>query len=165
MRIFDSKFKKNPRPYIIQSLLALGVFFLVLVVVEQVTQVTIIAALGASTFIVFAMPHYITAQPRRLVGGHIMGLISGSFCHFIGNLHVFNSDYSTIVSAFIFAAALGLAMFLMVITNTEHPPAAATAIGILMAGLTWGTLLYVLLFAVLLAGIHIALRRYLVNLF
>ncbi len=166
MEILDPHFKQNPRAYIIQSLLALAVFFVVLLFVEKVTQVVIVAALGASTFIVFSMPHTITAEPRRLIGGHAMGLISGSLCHFffVNGLSL-NTNESTALLAFTFAVAIALAMFLMAITNTEHPPAAATSIGLLMAGWSWAAILFVLLFAGLLAIIHYVLRRYLVNLF
>ncbi len=166
MEILDPQFKKNPRPYIVQSLLALAVFCLVLLFVEKVTQVVIVAALGASTFIVFAMPHYVTAAPRRLIGGHMMGLVAGSFCHllFVDQIGVVFGDGS-MFTALTFAVAIALSMFLMAVTNTEHPPAAATSIGLLTAGLSWATILFVLLFAVLLAVIHRVLRRWLVDLF
>jgi CBS-domain-containing membrane protein len=166
MEILDPHFKKNPRPYIVQSLLALATFLIVLLFVEKVTQVVIVAALGASTFIVFSMPHTMTAKPRRLIGGHVMGLVSGSICHFlfVDGLSA-DMNESTALLAFTFALAIALAMFLMAITNTEHPPAAATSIGLLMAGWSWAAILFVLIFAGLLALIHYALRRYLVNLF
>ncbi|MEN8613948.1 HPP family protein [Dehalogenimonas sp. THU2] len=166
MELIDPHFKKNPRPYIIQSLLGLGVFFLVLLLVERMTQVVIVAALGASGFIVFSMPHSITARPRRLIGGHAVGLVSGTACHllFSGQLTGL-IEGSTLVTAFGLAVTFALAMFLMAATNTEHPPAAATSIGLFIAGWSWGTILFVLLFAVLLAVIHYLLRRYLVDLF
>jgi len=166
MEILDPHFKKNPRPFIIQSLLALATFFVVLLFVEKVTQVVIVAALGASTFIIFSMPHTMTARPRRLIGGHLVGLVSGSICHFlfVDRLSV-NINESTVLLAVTFAVAIALAMFLMAVTNTEHPPAAATSIGLLMAGWSWSAILFVLLFAALLAVIHYVLRRYLVNLF
>jgi CBS-domain-containing membrane protein len=166
MEILDPHFKKNPRPFIIQSLLALATFFVVLLFVEKVTQVVIVAALGASTFIIFSMPHTMTARPRRLIGGHFVGLVSGSICHFlfVDRLSV-NINESTVLLAMTFAMAIALAMFLMAVTNTEHPPAAATSIGLLMAGWSWSAILFVLLFAALLAIIHYVLRRYLVNLF
>jgi CBS-domain-containing membrane protein len=166
MEILDPHFKKSPKPYIVQSLLALATFFVVLLFVEKVTQVVIVAALGASTFIVFSMPHTMTALPRRLIGGHVVGLVSGSVCHFlfVDGLSLDMTE-STALLAFTFALAIALAMFLMAITNTEHPPAAATSIGLLMAGWSWAAILFVLLFAGLLAVIHYVLRRYLVNLF
>jgi len=166
VEIIDSHFKKNPRPYILQSLVALAVFFIVLLFVERVTQVVIVAALGASTFIIFSMPHSITAQPRRLIGGHIVGLLAGTAGHFFltGSFTGVIND-PVLLSAMTFALAIALAMFLMSITNTEHPPAAATSLGLLTAGWSWATILFVVLFAVLLSVIHRGLRRWLVDLF
>jgi len=66
MRIFDENFKKNPKNYILQSLLALAAMLVILSFVEILTRTAIVAALGASTFIVFAMPNSRTASPRRL---------------------------------------------------------------------------------------------------
>jgi CBS-domain-containing membrane protein len=43
----------------------------------------IVAALGASTFIVFAMPSSATAEPRRLIGEHAVGLFSGALCYLV----------------------------------------------------------------------------------
>lgn len=166
MEFIDPHFKKNPRPYIVQSLLALAVFFAVLLFVEKITQVVIVAALGASTFIVFSMPHSITARPRRLIGGHIIGLLSGTACHFLitGRFSGVIED-TALITALTFAAAIALAMFLMAVTNTEHPPAAATSLGLLTAGWSWATILFVVLFAGLLSVIHHGLRRWLVDLF
>lgn len=76
MEIIDKSFTKAPGHYIVQSLLALAVLTIILYFVEVLTQAAIVAALGASTFIVFAMPRSITAQPRRLVGGHAVGIVA-----------------------------------------------------------------------------------------
>ena len=40
-------------------------------------HVVIIASIGATAFIVFLMPGNVTASPRRVIGGHVIGLISG----------------------------------------------------------------------------------------
>jgi CBS-domain-containing membrane protein len=165
MEIIDQHFKKNPGPYIIQSLLAFLVLFIILLFVENLTQVAIVAAVGASTFIVFSMPHSITARPRRLIGGHVMGLVSGSICYFILGQGVIELYDPMLTTLLIYALAIALAMFLMAATNTEHPPAAATSLGLLAAGWSWSVILFVILFAVLLSVIHRLLRRYLVDLF
>ena len=95
-----------------------------------------------------------------------MGLAAGSFCHFlfVDQLGVVFGN-GTMLTDLTFALAIALAMFLMAVTNTEHPPAAATSIGLLTAGWSWATILFVLIFAGLLAVIHYVLRRYLVDLF
>lgn len=72
IRIIDESFLRTPRNYIIQSLLAVVALAVILYFVEVLTHTAIIAALGSSAFIVFALPHSITAQPRRLIGGTLL---------------------------------------------------------------------------------------------
>lgn len=70
MYIIDKSFKKAPKSYVRQSLLAALVVAIILLFFRMLGGFVIIAALGASTFIVFAVPDSITAEPRRLIGGH-----------------------------------------------------------------------------------------------
>jgi hypothetical protein len=53
----------------------------------------------------------------------------------------------------------------MTITNTEHPPAAATALGIVTHGCSWQTVLFILIFAIGLAIVRRLLRERLIDLF
>ena len=77
--IFDKKVKENLPNYIIQSALATIAMIVVLLVLNITTQqAIIIAAIGSSAFIVFAMPHQVTATPRRLIGGHMVGVVVGN---------------------------------------------------------------------------------------
>jgi len=163
IRIFDESFRKAPKSYIIQSLLAIAAVAIILDFVEVFTQTAIVASLGASTFIVFAMPNYVTAQPRRLVGGNIVGLLCGLLCYYAfltGPLEELSQN-----GAFIFwvasALSVGLAIFLMTITNTEHPPAAGVALGFVVNEWTYQTIVFVIVYAVSLSIIKRLLRRYL----
>ncbi|MDV2988992.1 MAG: HPP family protein [Dehalogenimonas sp.] len=166
MEIIDPHFKKNPRPYIVQSLMALAALFVILFFVESLTQAVIVAALGASTFVVFSMPHSITAQPRRLVGGHIVGIIAGTGCQFIFyQTGLIAGDAPLVLTVFTYAASVAVAMFLMAATNTEHPPAAATALGMLIYDGALLAIPAIIIFAVALALTRRALGRYLVDLF
>jgi len=167
MAIFDKSFTTAPKRYLVQSLLATVVLAIILYFVEVLTHAAIVGALGASTFIVFAMPHSITAQPRRLIGGHIIGLLCGILCHFacltgpLGELSK-NSEVILWVAA---AVAVGLSIFLMTITNTEHPPAAGTALGIVAHAWSYKVIIFVVLAAISLAIVRRLLRGYLRNLF
>ena len=160
MEIIDKSFKRAPKGYIIQSLLAVVTVALILYFVEVLTHAAIVAALGASAFIVFAMPHSNTAQTRRLIGGHIVGLLSGTFCYYafltgpLGKL----INGGEFIPLFIYALAVGLSIFLMVVTNTEHPPAAGTALGIVAHTWSYQVVIFVLLCAVGLAIIRGLLR-------
>ena len=139
---------------------------IILYFVELLTHAAIVAALGASTFIVFAMPNNITAQPRRLVGGHIVGLLCGLLCYYafltgpLGELSK-NTEFIFWVAA---ALSVGLSIFLMTITNTEHPPAAGTAIGIVAHEWSYQTIILIVVYAISLAIIGRLLRGYLKDL-
>ena len=53
----------------------------------------------------------------------------------------------------------------MVLTDTEHPPAAGTALGLVVGGWSPSSVMFVLLGAVLLSVVHMLLRSRLTNLF
>ena len=153
MYIIDKSFKRAPKSYIIQSLLATAVMAVVLYLVKGLTGGAIVADLGASTFIVFAMPHSITAQPRRLIGGHIIGLICGSvfyYACFASPLpHLLdNWEFMPVLAS---ALTVGLLIFLMTTTDTEHPPAAGAALSIIRNGLTYEVVIFVLAFSIALS--------------
>ena len=133
MQIFDRKLKKYFPNYILQSLLATITLAIILYFENIFTRTAIIASLGATTFIIFAMPKYATAQPRRVIGGHIICIIVGILCFYITSLTQ-NREYffltQNMLKILIPSLSVGLSIFFMVITNTEHPPAAGTALGI-----------------------------------
>ncbi len=145
--IIDKSFISTPKYYIFQSLLAVVVLAIILYFVEVLTHAAIVAALGSSTFIVFAMPRSITAQPRRLIGGHVVGLVSGTFCYYAflaGPLKgvMAGQEFLTLL---VYALSVGLAIFLMVITDTEHAPAASTALGIVAHAWSYPVVIFILL--------------------
>jgi CBS-domain-containing membrane protein len=154
MRIFDENFKKNPKNYILQSLLALAAMLVILSFVEILTRTAIVAALGASTFIVFAMPNSRTASPRRLIGGHIVGIICGLACYYLFNGGLLLNDLADnydIITWFSYALSVVLSLFVMTVTDTEHPPAASTALGIAAFGVSWQIVVFVISFAIFLS--------------
>lgn len=153
MEIIDKSFKRAPKSFIIQSLLAVVTVAIILYFVEVLTHAAIVAALGASAFIVFAMPRSITARSRSLIGGHIVGLLSGTLCYYallIGPLGKLITGWE-FTTLFVYALAVGLSIFLMAITNTEHPPAAGTALGIVAHAWAYEIVVFVLLCAIGLA--------------
>ena len=167
MHIIDKSFIKEPKKYIVQSLIAVVAVALILFFVGIITHVAIVAALGASAFIVFAMPHSVAAQPRRLIGGHIVGIACGTLCRYAlctGPLGALagNWEFMPWLAA---AIAVGLSIFVMPITNTEHPPAASVALGIAIHPWSYQVVIFVLLFAIGLALIRRVLRGYLRNLY
>ncbi|MEW6571660.1 MAG: HPP family protein [Nitrospirota bacterium] len=142
--------------YVLQSLFATLTVFIVLIFLSLQNAV-IIASIGATAFIVFAMPKYITAKPRNVIGGHLIGLISGSLCDLIPHPFLWHSIA-------LYAFAVGLSMFVMVVTDTEHPPAAATALGFAISGFSLNTALALISSIIVLSSVHHFFKRYLKDL-
>jgi len=62
------------------------------------------------------------------------------------------------------ALSVGLSIFIMVITNTEHPPAAGTALGITVQGWNYSTVLIILTTVITLSIIKYLLKSWLKDL-
>lgn len=166
IQLIDETFKREPKSYIIQSLFAIVALAIILYFVKILTHAAIVAALGASTFIVFAMPKSITAKPRNLIGGHVVGVVCGTSCYYAllsGPLGRLTSSWE-FTTLFVYALAVGLSLFLMVITNTEHPPAAGTALGIVAHAWSNQVVIFILLSAIGLAIVRGLLGSRLKNL-
>ncbi len=78
----------------------------------------LIGSFGASAVLVYGAIKSPLAQPRNLIGGHILSGIVGVFCY--------NIFGGTIWIAA--AIAVSLAIALMLATKTLHPPGGATAL-------------------------------------
>jgi CBS-domain-containing membrane protein len=144
-RVADSKFRHNKRQYLLQTLLVVLTMTLVLLVLDKVEQTVLIASLGASAFIAFAMPRSYQSRPRYLIGGYCIGTAVGCLLSLLSLPLAagfgLDSHSVQIVCA---ALASGLAFFLMVLTDTEHPPAAALALGYVLNEWHTGTVMVVL---------------------
>jgi CBS-domain-containing membrane protein len=166
VRVFDNRFKARKTRYIVQCGLATCMVFIVLLVLDTVSQTTIIASLGASAFIAFAMPRAKTAGARFLIGGYLIGTVVGCGCYYLSTLPVFEQlpilqEGSRVVFG---ALSVGLAILSMVVTNTEHPPAAGLALGFVLNEWDFWTVVVVLAGIVLLAVLKTLLRPVLVDL-
>jgi len=77
----------------------------------------IVASMGASAVLLFAVPHGPLSQPWALIGGHLISSIIGVSCYlWIPNLFIAA------------AAAVGLAITAMYYLRCIHPPGGATAL-------------------------------------
>lgn len=114
------KFKKLWKYYFLQSLLA-GIALFILVLDLGKERMVAISAMGATAFIVFAMPRDISAQTRNVIGGHLVGLVSGTIFYFVPLPYFI--EYPLVV---------GIAVFVMVALDVEHPPAAGTALAVVI---------------------------------
>jgi CBS-domain-containing membrane protein len=104
-----------------------------LVLLDSVTQTVLIAALGASTFIAFAVPLSLQSSPRHMIGGYLVGIFAGCLMSLLHTVMAVSNPSIDHTAMIIFGAfATALAMFIMVATRTEHPPAAALALGLVL---------------------------------
>ena len=146
------KFKKLWKYYIIQSLLA-STALLILVLILGKNKMVVISSMGATSFIAFAMPKAVSAKTINIIGGHIVGLASGTLFFFI-NWPYF-VEYPLVV---------GIAIFLMVALDVEHPPAAGTALAVVMNEVSPDVFVTIMTSAVVLSQCRYYLRHYLKDL-
>ncbi len=141
-------------------------FFLILFALDLFTEGIVIASLGASGFIAFTGPHTHSSHPRFLVGGYLTGIFTAFLCtQLINSLRMvpFEALHQNGI-ALAGALAVGGSMFLMVVFNTEHPPASALALGLVIDGFPPTTALIAFITIVLLALTKHILKPYMINL-
>jgi len=122
-----NKFKKLWKYYTLQSLLATVVLFILVLVLGRY-KLVVISAMGATTFIVFAMP-------------------KATLPYFVE-----------------YPLAVGLAILLMVALDVEHPPAAGTALAVVINEVSFDAFITIMLSAVILSQCRYYLRGYLKDL-
>ncbi len=144
-RLIDSKYRRNKFRYFAQSLGMTLTILTVLLLLDSVQQTVLIASLGASAFIAFAVPRSYASRPRALLGGYLVGTILGCsyslLAAWLANWLSVDLHTLQIVGG---ALATGCSFFIMVLTDTEHPPAAALSLGYVLNPWDIGTVLVVL---------------------
>lgn len=96
----------------------------------------LLASMGASTFLLFVVPHSPMAQPGPLIFGQLLSALIGvSFAHLIDDVVVAG------------ACSVGASILAMQLLRCLHPPGAATALaagmsGAQLHGMTWQFLGY-----------------------
>lgn len=90
----------------------------------------LMAPFGASCVIAFALPQSPLAQPRSLIGGHVLSTLVGLCALTAVGVHAWS-----------LALAVGAAITLMQLTRTLHPPAGADPLLVMLTGAGWSFLL------------------------
>lgn len=91
--------------------------FIILKITEIAGEPLFIGSFGASAVLLFGATDSPLAQPRNLVGGHLISALVAVLIVACGG---------TGISAM--ALAVGISLFCMYITRTLHPPGGATAL-------------------------------------
>lgn len=84
----------------------------------------LVGSFGATAVLIYGIPLSPFAQPRNVIGGHLVSAIVGVTCHILFAEHM-------IIAA---AAAVSLAVFFMHLSSTLHPPGGATALIAVIGG-------------------------------
>ncbi|PNX51397.1 MAG: hypothetical protein BV456_03355 [Thermoplasmata archaeon M8B2D] len=164
--LFDKKFKNNPLKYIFQCFLATLTVLAVLLFLDVLDETAIITALGASAFIIFVMPTQYSSDPRRLIGGYIVGLIVGFIFYLISTSEVGVNliENQTTLLVIFGAISVGFSVFIMAVTNTEHAPAAGIALGLVINKWDYLTIIFIIIAIIWMAGVRLVLKKYLMDL-
>ena len=168
MNIIDSKVQNNMFKYIFQCLIATFIILLALLFLDLLTETAIIASLGATSFIIFAMPKTYASSPKRLIGGYSIGISIGLLCFYLGTILQsfgnFNPFTNFETPIFFAAIAVGLSIFIMTITNTEHAPAAGIALGLVINQWNPKSILFIIIVMLAMAVTRHLLYSHLINL-
>ena len=135
--VIDPKFSRHSRRYLFQAGLATVAMLALLLFIDSLSHAALAAGLGSSVIILFVYPTTPTATTRSLVGGHALALLLGSafaLLLFASPVESFLEDLSPVRNLSL-AVSVGLLILAMAITDTEHPPAAGTVLG--MATRPW----------------------------
>jgi CBS-domain-containing membrane protein len=141
------KFLRDWFYYITQSLYAAAALGIFLLAIGEEKKVAI-SSLAATAFIVFAMPRSVSAKFRNVVGGHLTALICGVVFIYIPLPYYL--EYPFVVAA---------AIFMMVALDFEHPPAAGTALAVVMREIGAMDFVIILAGAVILGLFHVLLGK------
>jgi CBS-domain-containing membrane protein len=150
--ILFEKFKNLWKYYLFQSFLA-GLALFIIIFAIQDDKFVVIASMGATTFICFAMPKAVSAQTRQVIGGHLVGLLCGAVFTFVQ------------MPGFVeFPVVAAVTIFLMVALDVEHPPAVGTAIAVTINEVDRSVALAIMVSVIIITQVRYYLRHYLKDL-
>ncbi len=156
----DPNIAGNSRRYVWQASLAALSMLAILIFVDSLSDAALAAGFGSSVVILFLYPSSGAATSCSLIGGHALALLLGSafsILLFASPVEAFLQDRSLLRNLFL-ALSVGLLMLLMAVTDTEHPPAAGTVLG--MSTKAWDAeTAGIILGAILLLAVIIRLLR------
>ena len=164
--LFDKNLRPRIKNYFFQCALATASLIVILLVQTVIFSEAIVVSIASTAFTIFVLPNSMASTPRRVIGGQLVAVVSGSLFFILLHLPVVESVAagSQIAPAILAALAVGLGILLMVATNTEHPPAAGVALGLVIDPWQWSAIAFVVVSALALTAIHASLRPKMINL-
>ena len=159
--LLDRRFLRRPHRYALQASFATVTLGLLVVLEDTFANPATITAVASSAFIVFMAPHSSMAGPRRVLGGHAVGLAIGLVAFVLADGMLGGTVLARDLTA---AAGVGTGMLVMAATDTEHPPAAGTVLGLVLAEDPLGPALMVILAAAGLTVSRQLFQRWMIDL-
>ena len=128
---FFARYKASHPRFSEKLISSVGAFLAIAALTLEIGQIStefsvvipVLASMGASTFLLFAVPHSPMAQPWPMLGGHIISALVGVACASLIPHPVLAT-----------ASAVALAIFAMHMLHCMHPPSAATAMIAVLGG-------------------------------
>ena len=168
----DTNLSGNLSRYFLQVSIATLALFAALLA-EQIiaggaaARAVVVAAIASTAFVLFISPFSPSATPKHTFGGHVIAVLVASPMAVIAGTGMGEEWIAQIPTIFAFYAALGvgITMFLMAATNTEHPPAAGTALAVVAHGFSWDLIAFLAVAVLILVGMQRILRSWLVDLY
>jgi CBS-domain-containing membrane protein len=126
----------------------------------------LLAALGASTFVAFTLPHMPLSNTRHLVGGYLVGAAVGGVCQTLLLAGVLESmgiphDAGRTLLA---GVGVGVSMLAMVVLDMEHAPAASITLGLILDHPVPANIVYVVAGIIVLATVKRLLKPVMIDL-
>lgn len=164
--VLDSNIRSRAPNYLFQCGVATIALIVILLVGNAVLRAAIVVAVASTAFTIFVVPVSVASSPRRVIGGHTVAVVTGSIFSFILLIPALESasQQSSYITDILSALSVGLGILAMVATTTEHPPAAGTALGLVIHGWTWSAVAFILSSALILSVLRIVLRPRMINL-
>lgn len=164
--LFDKNLKPKMKNYLFQCGLAILSLIAILMVQSALFSEAIVVSVASAAFTIFVFPDSIASTPRRVIGGQLVAILAGAMFFAILNIPALESatETMTMVPSVAAALAVGLSILIMVATNTEHPPAAGVALGIVIDPWQWSAIAFVLVGALGLSVIRVILKPKMINL-
>ncbi len=166
IRIWDQHLGSRWKNFLLQCGLATVALVLILLVEDAVLRAAIVVAIASTVFTIFVFPNSVVSTPRKVIGGHAIAVVFGSVLSgvlMLPGIDAVSTDVR-VVRDVIAALAVGLSILLMVMTDTEHPPAAGTALGLVIHEVSLSAVLFILVSASTLSIVRVILRPKLINL-
>ncbi len=121
--------KEHGRPALISGTGGMLAIWFLAQLTRSLDWMLLIAPFGASSVLLFALPSSPLAQPKNVIGGHMLSSLIGlAVLTLVGN------------GPFACGLGVGLAIAIMQFSGTLHPPAGADPLVVILTGVGWSFL-------------------------